>query len=412
MTLAESSPAGELASAESTRAPDFGASRERTAQRVAIIGRPGRIEGAWRKSVPQLMDNVGENTGNLAFWYAISRQIAGPKTYFGWGLNPEEIKRDYDVVVFAAANQLNPKWDLGSLAERLEATDKPLVVIGLGAQADKLGDKVELQPGTQRLLSLFAERCTKIGMRGEYSASVAQSYGAKNVEVIGCPSNFINTAELELGANIAERMAKTTTPYRIVVNLDLHSHLASTIRRCVAWLEEWSGSFVVQNNANLVNLAIGHPEAVPHEDLDKIGQLLFNQRWSEKIRQFLLSQISVFFDAEAWMTAVRPSRLSIGTRLHGNILPFQAGVPAIMVPHDGRTAELVETIGLPSVDHQQINDAASLPELMKSVEFDGAAFDRRRRALAGRYVDLLNASGVPVAPDLVKLATPSPAPSN
>ena len=104
------------------------------------------------------------------------------------------------------------------------------------------------------------------------------------------------------------------------------------------------------------------------------------------------------------MNAVRPSRLSIGTRLHGNILAFQAGVPSIVIPHDARTMELAQTIGIPTATHQQILETESLPSLMSNIEFDGPAFDVRRKALARRYVDLLSASEVPVAADLLALA--------
>ena len=277
-------------------------------------------------------------------------------------------------------------------------------MIGLGAQANKLGDTVTLQPGTQRLISLFSERCVRIGVRGEFSASVAEKYGAKNTEIIGCPSNFINTWETNLGAVISNRLTHTTKPYRIIVNLDLNAHLSSTIRRCVSWIEEWGGNLMIQTSASPMHLAFGQIENVPHNELSNLAHLLFDRAWDEKARQFLLSRLTVFFDAEAWMNAVRPSRLSIGTRLHGNILAFQAGVPSIVIPHDARTMELAQTIGIPTATHQQILETESLPSLMSNIEFDGPAFDVRRKALARRYVDLLSASEVPVAADLLALA--------
>ena len=51
-----------------------------TPKRIAIIGSPGRVEDALRKPIQTLIDQVGQNTGNLAFWHAIYKQVAGEKT--------------------------------------------------------------------------------------------------------------------------------------------------------------------------------------------------------------------------------------------------------------------------------------------------------------------------------------------
>ena len=84
-----------------------------TPKRIAIIGSPGRVEDALRKPIQTLIDQVGQNTGNLAFWHAIYKQVAGEKTYFDWDFDPVTIRNEFDIVIFAAANQMNPRWDLG-----------------------------------------------------------------------------------------------------------------------------------------------------------------------------------------------------------------------------------------------------------------------------------------------------------
>ena len=373
-------------------------------KRIAVIGSPGRIDGALRKPIPELMKRVSHNTGNLASWYAIDRHVAAKKTYFGWDFDPEQIRNEFDVVIFAESIQLNPDWDLGNLARRLEATQKPLVVLGLGVQLDDFDEPPQLSPGTQRLISLFGERCVRVGMLGDFSASVAVKYGARNVEVIGCPSNFINTWHTDLGVRIARRLVGTRKPYRLAVNLDLNLQLATTIRRCVSWLQEWGGYLVVQTSISPIHLALGQADRVPPEELRYLSNLLFDGEWDESIRQFLSSQLAVFFDAEAWMSAIRPSRLSIGTRLQGNILAFQAGVPSIVITHDSRTKELADTIAFPTVTEYEILEAKSLPDLISGIEFDGAAYDLRRRALARRYIDILTASDLPVSADILSFA--------
>jgi hypothetical protein len=81
-------------------------------RRVAIIGKKAHADQLQFKTVEQLVSDIGNNTGNLAFWYAISKHVGAKADYFTWNFDPRHIKSEYDVVVFAAANQLNPSFDL------------------------------------------------------------------------------------------------------------------------------------------------------------------------------------------------------------------------------------------------------------------------------------------------------------
>lgn len=72
-------------------------------QRIAVIGRSGEIENSFEKSSDQLFKECGLNTGNLAFWYAMSRHVKGEKTYFGWDVDPLHLKSNFDAIMFPAA---------------------------------------------------------------------------------------------------------------------------------------------------------------------------------------------------------------------------------------------------------------------------------------------------------------------
>ena len=92
-------------------------------KRIAVIGQPGAINGCFEKTSEQLFKECGLNTGNLAFWYAMNRHIEGNKSFLGWGVKPEFLKNNFDAVVFPAANQLNPDWDMSILADLFEKAD-------------------------------------------------------------------------------------------------------------------------------------------------------------------------------------------------------------------------------------------------------------------------------------------------
>ena len=72
-----------------------------------------------------------------------------------------------------------------------------------------------------------------------------------------------------------------------------------------------------------------------------------------------------------------------------------------------RTRELAETIKITIVEASILGNNSSLPELIKSINFDGKAYDRRRSELASRYVSLFADVNVPITPDLVALASPT-----
>jgi Polysaccharide pyruvyl transferase len=375
-------------------------------KRIAIIGNEGKIKNAHLKSPKKLFEECGDNTGNLAFWSAISRHIGGVSAdYISWNFDADQVRREYDVVVFAAANQLNPAWDLGGLASNLERCQKPLVVIGLGAQAPDYSTKVELQPGTARLLHVFSERCVRIGMRGYFSAEVAASYGAKNLAVIGCPSNFLNPSERDLGKTVESRLNAIVRPYRLALNFDLNWHLRPLILQSVKWLKEWGGFLITQGPLSAIYLAFAQSENLSEGDLQMYSRLLLDRAYDEEARRFLLTQFVSLFDVESWINSLRGCRVSFGTRLHGNILALQAGVPNFIIPHDARTRELAETIGMAIVERDVIENSGSLQAVLKLVAFDGEVYDRRRVELATEYVSLLRDSGLEVSQDLAQLLT-------
>jgi hypothetical protein len=385
-------------------------SKSRPGKRVAIIGNDGKIRNAHLKTPAQLFSECGNNTGNLAFWFAVWRHIGSASAhYIPWNFDPDHVRNEYDIVVFVAANQLNPAWDLGALADSLERCNRPLVVVGLGAQAPDYGTKVELTPGTIRLLKVFSERCVRIGMRGQYSAEVAMAYGVKNVVVTGCPSNFLNTAEPYLGRVAESRFRAIVRPYRLALNLDLNGHLKPVIRRSIDWLKEWGGFLIVQSPLSALYLAFAQNENVSDSDLQLYSRLLLNRSYDEESRRFLYTQFVSFFDVECWINSLRGCRISFGTRIHGNLLALQAGVPTFIIPHDARTRELAETIGMPIVEQNDFVRAESLQSLLRQIPFSGEAYDRKRIQLAVEYVSLLRDSGVHVAPELVQLSNSSPA---
>ena len=88
---------------------------------------------------------------------------------------------------------------------------------------------------------------------------------------------------------------------------------------------------------------------------------------------------------------------SVGLRLHGNMVAWQAGTPALWVYHDSRTQELAETMALPRMPFQTfIDECETVQDAWKRVEFDPVAYGERRALLKSRIVKVMETEGIKV----------------
>jgi polysaccharide pyruvyl transferase WcaK-like protein len=361
----------------------------------------GRIDRPESRSTADLYNMCGHNVGNLAFWGAVTALVDAETVYFPWSFLPEEVNEKVDVLVFPAANQLNPRFDLGSLAALFERVNVPLVVIGLGAQAATLGGPVELKDGTIRWLRVIGEKAALIGARGMFSADVMAAHGVKNVEVTGCPSFQINPSET-LGAQLA---AKSKGPFqRISVN---QGDVPSNVRKAEAILcshvASHDSQYVIQAPQLWISAAMDRFQELSEDERAVISGLFPPESNVDS------KKIAAYFDYKDWIRSLTNYDLSIGTRIHGNILALQAGVPAICIDHDSRTRELSETIMMPRMPIRTFIEWGSVEALIERFQFDWSLFDTNRRMLRSRVRTVFEAAGVPVRlPRVTKAGTARP----
>jgi hypothetical protein len=368
---------------------------------IAVIGTPGRIAASYRRDTAHAFAETGHNTGNLAFQHAVWSLIEDEKQVFSFDFRPEVVKEQARLICIPAANFLYNGFDLGGLADRLAATGLPLMVLGLGAQAMRDIAEVKLQPGTERLLRLFAERCARIAVRGRHTGAVLERYGVSNFEVLGCPSNFINP-DPRMGAAILERWrgggrdligyAPTFYSYNSGFEAAIHAALGGALAEVVA-----------QDPLPAVAAARGdRTEAVRSWLKEKAGYLSALPA-EERARSVALMR--AYFDAEAWMEGYRRLDGVVGSRIHGVNLGWQAGRAAMVVSYDLRTAELAETMGIPLVQAKGLDAAALLSVMDEAVERCAPAYDAHRAGLASRFAAAMAAHGVTPAAHLRALGT-------
>jgi hypothetical protein len=282
----------------------------------------------------------------------------------------------------------------------MEQTKLPLVVVGLGAQADSYDKKhFDLHPSVDRFLALLRERCTTVGVRGPFTAQVLESLGVRNFEVIGCPSNFLNP-DPGLPDKLLAKWSDTI-PFVCTTGDEpwpRNREKVEAERRLIQLARKHGGIYVQQSVEPFVRvLRKGNPYQHTRPEPNTIESLrnaLAPEMPITAFLQFLASSVRIYYDVDQWLEDSARFNFSIGLRLHGNMVAFQSGCPAVWVHHDARTQELAETMGLPRMSLSEFNATSSVQEIKDRVNFDMSAYRLRRAELQGHYDRILAENGL------------------
>lgn len=379
-----------------------------TQPQVAIVGSGGRIPGSAFIGSSSLMERVGGNTGNLVFQYAVSSLLRQEHLILGFdeAAEPWQIPTSVRLIVFPAANLVRPGLDLTSLVDRLERTQLPLLMVGLGAEAvSREFGPGALHPSIHRLVGLIRERSRAVSVRGDRTAEVLTSMRVENILVTGCPSNFINPlpdfpARLheKLGDPLGSLMVHGGEPWpKAAAQVALEKRLAE-------WAFSGPATYVQQSVPLLQHLLRGdslNQDSMrsPQPALMKsLRRALLPEKSDEEMNKFVRSKWRSYFNVEQWLEDSRRFDFSVGGRVHGNMVAFQAGVPSLFITVDGRSSELVETMNLPAVEVATFLAAGTTPErALALARFSPERYRQRRSVLWRRMKEAFAASGSAVS---------------
>lgn len=381
----------------------------RQARRVGVIGFSLHVDGLPFMGTEPYMQHFGSNVGNLAFSYAVHSQISQPKSLVSELRVPAEKFRDHvDALVFPAANNINPKEDLGWLANLIERTGLPLVIIGLGVQASTETDRFEVPPGTRRFFDVVRERNIRLGLRGDHTQQFLREHGVENTVVTGCPSNFLNP-DADLGSVIARQFDTLPEHPSIALNLEYFRLEANKTAMLTGWLREHGGFMVFQSDSNVIGLH-RHDQVFDLQDegyRKKLGYyskyFLGSSEPTDFVR-FAAQYGRTFIHLPSWMDSLRAVDLSIGTRFHGNMLAMQVGRPAVVFVHDTRTRELCVSCGVPFISWKEVEAGATISDVLKRVTFDAAIYNKVRIEKARICRGLYESVGIEVSEQLRTLS--------
>ncbi|MFE5310542.1 polysaccharide pyruvyl transferase family protein [Isoptericola sp. NPDC056605] len=370
-----------------------------TAQAL-LLGIARTVPDAPFMDAAQLNAAVGNNTGNLAFVQAIDQQLGGGLPRYRRLERAEIINaRPEPVAVVPCANHLGTHLDLAGEAAHFAKIEKPMIAIGLGAQANvSMNDLPDLPEGSARWLRELAERspngAPNISVRGEFTRRVLEKYGVDDKAVVlGCPTLFLGPAQI--GKTIAEAAER---PIRRVAVASGHyrwRHLHRLERSLARIVEETHGAYVLQSPLEMLRAYREEWEALPADVTDDMSLSLFDDGNDlDRLRSWYRAYSIALFDVPAWMNYLRSFDFVIGPRIHGVMLALQAGVPGLCIAHDSRTAELCQTMGVPHVRASEVRNGIALQDIRRLFQFDPAAFDARRQQLGEDYVAFLSGNGL------------------
>lgn len=359
--------------------------------KIAIIGLPGYVKNSYEKDIDNLFRSVGFNTGNLVYMHAVTQHILDEKDFFGWKIDANLINSEYDVLIFIGANQLHPNKDMLILAELFEAVNIPCFIIGLGVQANSFSQKMIFSKGTLRFIDVIKEKCSHISVRGEFTASVLTDYGATNVITTGCPSNFINF-DPNLGQKI---VLKNKNINSLVINTNLREDMYDFLSRVVSNKKSCNMKFIMQEPKLVLDFCRYKTKShYCKQVIDKIHNNIMKEYSDEEVKEFAFNNFETFFNVEAWMEYLLRFDFSIGSRMHGNMLALQSGIPTVFLTHDSRLQELVEIMNLPHIAFDKVSKIDKIEDLLPMISFDEERYNFQRNILAKKFCEIYSYHGI------------------
>lgn len=316
------------------------------------------------------------NTGNYFFLDAVERQVVCDDVVYSVRTPVEA-----DTLVLSMSNFISANTDMGHFADYIARNDfERVVMIGAGTQDKHFSGDVPLQDGTLRFLHEISDRCTSIGVRGEYTAYVLAKHGITNVRVIGCPTIFWSQDRdfrVPGPARDPQHFSVNFTPvghYRDKLALLLREALAA------------DAQFVAQDERFL---PVFGEDSVPRR---QYASIYFGGAVDDKeALEAWFAREKHFYSIPEWIAHLRGYDFVCGTRFHGNMAAIQAGLAPLNLVHDSRTKELCDFLNLPYLN---ISRYVGEPLRELAAMADYSLFNATYRDRFENYVEFLEENGL------------------
>lgn len=374
---------------------------DRLLYRPFFTGIPGGVRHPEEHDSDYLLRNAGLNTGNFLFVSAL-RMLLGDVDDIYHNYDYYKFKLDeYDYFAISAANWINPSIDLGWLADLVEGTNLPCLVVGLGVQLASDGSLSDIPSGTKRFLSIVSERSKYVSVRGAITQKILAGYSIHNTWVTGCPSllgHLLNRNKPDTDFKKADfsRLLVQGTRHNLsgpeIFSNNHGAKLNLSIYR-LAFREKLT--LLLQSEAPDIHLKISADKLEGNRRSQYVEylNLLYNTN-NKELDAFLKDNTLVFWDVDSWFDEVSKFSALISTRIHGVISGIISGVPSILLAHDKRTLELAQFHKIPYYDNASIviDDVGDLERVAEQI--DSTGFINNFRSYRDNFVHFFEANQV------------------
>ncbi|MDK8434592.1 MULTISPECIES: polysaccharide pyruvyl transferase family protein [unclassified Brevibacterium] len=339
---------------------------------------------------------MAENVGNLLFSQSVYRSLATPDaeiTPDGYQSHRRghsadfaaQINADYDAFVIPLANAFRPGFQkyLQRLTELVSKLRIPVVVVGVGSQ-HKLDVEAEgtdpIAADVSAFMNAVLERSSSVGVRGEYTAEYLAGLGYDDsvVDIIGCPSIFMNGPNPQVGRPTVELQTDSAVAMNVSPYVRAMKPIVARHSRKYENLV-----YIPQNHNDLAMMVWGINRTNPKDlrNPTHTGHELYRR-----------DQMRFPLDPRTWVEFLSKQDFVFGTRIHGSIAGILSGTPTFLLAHDSRTLELGEYHRLP---HAKIS---SLPKNIDAAELhertDFTEFEAQTPEVLSRYIAFLEKNGL------------------
>ena len=362
-------------------------------KRILMRGEKSPLEDL---SVEEIIhyDRMGSNPGNMLFAHSVCRSvmvsddtqidvIKTGKAVFTDSM-VKKFNETYDIFIIPLANAfrftfINELEIITNLVNRLSI---PCVVIGCGIQGEKTkNDPAPLHKAVKNFMKAVLKKSSCIGIRGENTAKFLENLGFvrnKDFMVIGCPSMYLNGANLPVPEKIPfDEIERVSVTARFTLWWSTHVLLSNAINNFK------DTYFLPQTTIELREIYLGlTPETYPTDYARKFLPLAPDfYPYGRKSGLMKQGRILGFTNVYSWFDFLKTRQFAIGSRIHGTIAAVLSGVPAFVVVPDLRVEELAEFHNIPHISMEEISERpeTTIRELYENTDFSQITIGHKER---------------------------------
>lgn len=306
------------------------------------------------------------NIGDICYTYP-GTLIAAGNNHCAWNFScSAEIANEAfsKVIFFIPCRIAQPPYDEDGFPYELvtnfiKKLKIPFVSVTESIQSNEYSYQLDfhkkLSPKVKNYLYTIANHSISVGTRGEYSAEILTKLGIKNVDVIGCPSLYINGPKLNANLKLLPPIEEIRN---VAVCYSNYQELSNSKILEILKLANNNNYHYVEQSFNLIVKILHYPGFISLDDILKAKKIFHSL---DEIRDlFRKNKLHYFTNYNLWKNFLSSMDFALGARMHGLTPAIQAGVPALFIAHDARVREMCEFFNLPFIGDFDIPKDVSL----------------------------------------------------